>query len=263
MGLRWLAFILVLVTATAFADEQVRQVQEELRKRNLFFGDIDGQTTPELANALKHYQARKGFQATGTITDETATSLNVQPRLGSTAIATPLPDVPVLRSDRARELPPAQRDVLEQKADENPDLVPTPPPPAESPAPVQGVDAQRIHAYIDQYLRDSETSDIAAQTRYFAYPVEYFDHGAVGAAFVKKDVTNYVKRWTERKYVLEEPVTFTASPNEDEIAVEFPITFDVRNQKHAARGRTKNFWTLKAEGDELKIVAIREQRLRE
>lgn len=262
MGLRWLGFFFIFVAATAIADEQVRQVQEELRKRNLFFGDIDGQTTPELANALKRYQARKGFQATGTITAETATSLNVQARLAPTEVAPPLPDVPVLRSDRARELPPEQRDVLEQKAEENPDVAPTPPSPAEPP-PAQSVDAQRIRAYIEQYLRDGETFDIAAQTRYFDYPLAYFDHGKVGSAFVKKDVTNYVKRWPERKYVLEEPVNCVALPDDNEITVEFPISFDVRNQKHAARGRTKNFWTLKPEGDELKIVAIREQRLRE
>ena len=34
-------------------------------------------------------------------------------------------------------------------------------------------------------------------------------------------------------------------------------------KKYAASGRTKNWWTLRPEGDELKIVAIREQRLRE
>jgi hypothetical protein len=41
------------------------------------------------------------------------------------------------------------------------------------------------------------------------------------------------------------------------------MSFRVRNKKHAASGRTKNFWTIRAEGDDLKIVAIREQRLRE
>jgi hypothetical protein len=263
MCLRWLGFFLVLVTATAFADEQVRQVQEELRKRNLYFGDVDGQATPELANAIKRYQARKGFTVTGTIDVETATSLDVQPRIASARQPPALPDVPVLRSDRARELPQEQRAVLEQKAEENPDAVATPPPPAESPPPTQEVDAQSIKALIKQYLADSEGFDLAAQTRYFAYPVEYFDHGTVSAGFVDKDVANYVKRWPERKYQLQEPVRIAPATKDGEMQVEFPITFDVRNNKHVAKGRTRNFWTVRREGGDLKIVAIREQRLRE
>ena len=36
------------------------QVQEELRKRHLFFRDIDGRPSLEYAIALKRYQARQG-----------------------------------------------------------------------------------------------------------------------------------------------------------------------------------------------------------
>jgi len=259
---RWLCLLLVFVVTAAFADERVRQVQEELRKRNLYFSDVDGQTSADLANALKRYQTRKGFTVTGTISDETAVSLNVQLR---TAAGNPpaLPDVAVLRSDIARELPAQQRVALEDLAEENPDFVPTPAPPAESPPPAPGINPERITQMVQQYLRDCETSDIAAQTRYFAYPVEYFDHGSVGPAFVDRDVTNYVKRWPERKYTLTEPVSYVASTRDGETKVEFPISFDVRNKSHAAKGRTRNFWTIRPEGDDLKIISIREERLRE
>ncbi len=256
--MRWLCLALVLVVSSVFADEQVRQVQEELRKRNLYFGDIDGQARPELANALRRYQTRKGFAVTGTISDETATSLHVQP--SSVAKATVLPDVPILRSDAARELPQEQRIALEKQADLNPDLIPTPAPPAEAP-PSENY-SERIKSLIQQYLHDSEDDDIAAQTKYFNYPVAYFDHGAVGSDFVHKDVTNYVKRWPQRKYELLDPINFVAA-KDGEIVVRFPITFQVRNKNHTASGRTINFWTLRAEGDDLKIIAINEQRLGE
>ena len=45
------------------ADEQTRRAQEELRKRNLYFGDINGQMNRELTEALKRYQTRKGFNS--------------------------------------------------------------------------------------------------------------------------------------------------------------------------------------------------------
>src|ERR1041384_5313032 len=93
--------------AAARADETVRQVQEELRKRNLYFGNIDGQNTAVLADALKRYQARKGFAVTGTVDPDTATSLHVQ--VTPVVASAPLPDMPVLKSDTESALPDSQR----------------------------------------------------------------------------------------------------------------------------------------------------------
>src|SRR3954452_16905332 len=80
----------------ARADETVRQVQEELRKRNLYFGNIDGNSSPVLTDALKRYQTRKGFTVTGQVDKDTARSLHV---VTTTVATVSLPDVPVLKSD--------------------------------------------------------------------------------------------------------------------------------------------------------------------
>jgi len=255
-----LCVVLIGTAAPLRADEKVRQVQEELRKRNLYFGNVDGQESPELSGALKRYQTRKGFAVTGSVDDETATSLHIQ----TTAVsAGSLPDLPVLRSDAARELPAPQRLALERAADENADFAPSPFPPAEPPGPGQDLTPERVNKLVADYLHDAETDDVPAQVKYFAYPIEYFDHGRVDEQFVLKDVRNYLKRWPQRKYTLSQPVSFFAAGRENETIVEFLIAYDVRNKNHTASGRTKNWWTLRAEGDELKIVAIREQRLRE
>jgi hypothetical protein len=171
-----------------------------------------------------------------------------------------------LRSDTASALPEAQRAALEKQAEANPDLTPGPPPPAEPPAVGQDVSPERITKLVQDYLHDAETDDIPAQVRYFAYPVIYFDHGPQNGEFVTKDVQNYVQRWSQRKYTLLGPVTFFAG-EEGATNVEFSIAFEVQNParktKKTASGRTRNWWTLRPEGGDLKIVAIREQRLRE
>jgi hypothetical protein len=257
--------LLIAVPGTLRADEIVRQVQEELRKRNLYFGNIDGQETPELAAALKRYQKRKGFADTGKVDGETATSLHVQP--ATVASTTALPDGPVLKSDTASALPASQRLALQREAEEQPDLAPTPPPPAESPAPGQDLNPEQVKKLVQDYLRDAETQDVAAQVKYYAFPVRYFDHGEVSEKFVSRDTRNYLKHWPERKYTLSEPVNFFASDKEGETNIEFTIAFELQNKarkkKNRAFGRTKNWWTVRPEGGDLKIVAIREQRLRE
>ena len=260
-------FLLLLspLAELARADETMRQIQEELRKRNLYFGNIDGQSNPVLVDALKRYQSRKGFPVTGEVDRDTATSLHVET---TTVVASaPLPDVPVLKSDTASALPESQRLVLEREAEEKPDLTPSPPPPAESPPPGQDLSPERVNKFVQDYLRDGEGPDVPKQVSYFAFPVRYFDHGDVSQEFVTKDTSNYVKRWPERKYTLTGPVTFFASENKDETNVEFTIAFELhsgtRSTRNKAAGKTKNWWTLRPTGDELKIVAIKEARVRE
>jgi peptidoglycan hydrolase-like protein with peptidoglycan-binding domain len=69
------------------ADEQVRRLQEELRKRHLFYGNLDGEFTPALTTALSGYQTKKGFPVTGLLDSETCASLgiiNLPPRVAPT-----------------------------------------------------------------------------------------------------------------------------------------------------------------------------------
>jgi len=250
----------------ARADETVRQVQEELRKRNLYFGNIDGKISPALTDALKRYQTRKGFTVSGTVDNNTAVSLHI--RTTTAVAAVPLPDVPVLKSDTESALPESQRLALQREAEEKgDDLSPTPPPPAESPAASQDLTPDRVNKFVQDYLRDGEGPDVPAQVKYYGFPVRYFDHGLVTEQFVTRDTSDYVKRWPERKYTLIGPVSFFASGKEGETQVEFTISFELhsraRTTKNRAAGRTKNWWTVRMEGEEMKIVAIREERLRE
>jgi hypothetical protein len=188
-------------------------------------------------------------------------------QVAAVATAEPLPDMPVLKSDTASALAESQRLALQREAEEKPDLTPSPPPPAESPGPGQDLSPDRVNKFVENYLRDAEGPSVPAQINYYAFPVRYFDHGTVSEQFVAKDTGDYVKRWPERKYTLMGPANFFASGKEGETEIEFTIAFELRSAaratKNKAKGRTKNWWTVRVEGEEMKIVAIREERLRE
>src|SRR5256714_15328118 len=110
--------LLLSISSFAWADETVRQVQEELRKRNLYFGNIDGQSSPVLVDALKRYQARKGFTVTGKVDHDTAVSLHVETT--TVAAVPPLPHVPRLNSAPPRALPASERPAPPREAREKP-----------------------------------------------------------------------------------------------------------------------------------------------
>lgn len=258
----FMTVLVLLPSLLVRADEMTRRAQEELRKRNLYFGDVNGQMNSELASALKKYQMRKGFAETGQLDEETSRSLNIPYTASIKEPATVWPDVPVLKSDVARQLPEAERRVLEEKAEHTEVNSPTAPPPAESPAAAQDIKPEEITKFVQSYLRDAETDDVDLQIGYYDFPVEYFDHGRVGRDFVFKDTHDYVKRWPKRKYTLLGPVNFFGSDKEDETRVEFTISFSVAAKKRAVHGKTRNIWTVKHAGN-FRIIAIREQRLRE
>jgi Putative peptidoglycan binding domain len=255
--------LVALLAAQVLADEQTRRAQEELRRRNLYFGDIDGRSSAEFTGALKRYQTRKGLEATGQVNEETAKSLNIPLADSQKVSQQQWPDLPVLKSDVARAIPESQRAGLQEKAEAS-DPTPAPSVPAEPPTSGQSVTPDQVTKLVENYLHDAELDDVAAQVRYYGFPIEYFDHGSVDQSFVTKDTLSYCKRWPQRKYTLMAPVAFAASSQDEETLVEFTIAFTVKNQKHTATGHTKNFWTIKPAGNKaLKIVAIREERLRE
>ena len=76
---------LFLSLSEVVADEQVRRVQQELRKRHLFYADPNGQKGPALTVALKYYQAKKGFAPSGVIDPITLASLGISPSKPSVA----------------------------------------------------------------------------------------------------------------------------------------------------------------------------------
>lgn len=246
-----LSCLFIAAPAILGADETVRQVQEELRKRNLYFGNIDGQSTPEVISSLKRYQKRKGFPVTGTIDADTAASLHV-PLTASSLEAAPRAALSQVQSSSAT-VTDKEPPVLDLPAD--------PEPPAESPPPAQDISQDRVNKFVETYLRDGETNDVFLQAWFYQFPVQYFDYGLKDQKFVVQDIRYHVKDWPERKYALLAPPTFTAAGKEGEITVEFSIAYDRRDKKRIASGKAKYTWTVRAEGDDLRIVSISEELL--
>ena len=299
-------------SAVTLSAGDIREVQDELRKRNLFFGDLDGQMTPQLSGALKRYQKRKGFEPTGAIDGPTVASLQIR-SAGAAAVAatepqatTPADAQPVAAAPDAIGVStaPTQADAAKQETTTVADATTTisapettiaaetvaaseasstteaaaellaersgrswadlpvvPEPPAEaSPAPTE-LTSERVTRFVETYLSDGETDDIALQVWFYSFPVDYFQHGPVGQDFVVNDTRGYVKRWPKRKYRIVGPVNFAGSGKEGESTIEFTIDYTVGNNDGTKSGRTRNFWTVRANGEDMKIVAIREEHL--
>ena len=246
--------LLIFALAAAFlgvaklcADDATRQVQEELRKRNLFYGDIDGRQTSSLTAALKQYQERKGFPATGEIDADTLRSMGIS----ETGDGEQLPNVPVLRSDRGVGEGRDATDGLSSVAN--------PAPPADAPPPSR----DEMQAFIRAYLNACETPAVTDELSFYAGRVEYFDHGMVTRTYIRNELVAYGQQWPERQYTMGKALT--TSKRGLDLVVRCRIKFNLANgqQNRRASGETENDFTLARRKDmRLEIVGHREERIR-
>lgn len=244
------ALILFLLCALAgwsraFADEETRQVQEELRKRHLFFRDIDGRQTPEYAMALKRYQQRQGFAQTGYADEVTLYSLGIGEAAPPAEGARELPDLPVLKSDAALHEPRPTRPPVPTKAQNASDVA-----------------KAEIRNFLRRYFDACQSQSPDDELAFYAERVEYFDHGVVDKPYIRNELAVYDQRWPSRKYNLGDSLRIVRTGNNTIAKVR--IAFDVANPEHSrkANGRTDDTINLAKRGDSLEIVSIKETRVR-
>ncbi len=267
----------VLCVPLARADEVTRQVQEELRRRNLYFGDVDGRRTEQVAAALRRYQQRKGFTPTGETDEVTLRSLTLlppAPRIAaltatptasasqfSIAAATTWPDATILRSDEARRSPTPPDT---QPIDTDPTPTPTVAPPPAAVALHWPSDAT-VRSFLADYLRAGESNDTETQMPFYGERVDYLNEGEVDRHFIHKDIDGYDRHWPERHFALIDPITLSASPDHDpdKIVVNFHYRFAVKRPHAAPQGEMVNTYTLqRIEPDRFRIVGMSESRVR-
>jgi len=232
-------------SSPAFADEETRQVQEELRKRHLFFRDIDGRQSQEYSMALKRYQQRQGFAQTGYADEITLYSLGIGEAAPPAEGARDLPDLPVLKSDAALHEPRPTRPPVPTKEQNAGDVA-----------------KAEIRNFLRRYFDACESQNPDDELAFFAERVEYFDHGVVDKPYIRNELAVYDQRWPNRKYDLGDSLRVVRIGNNT--IAKIRVAFDVANAEHSrkANGRTDGTFNLAKRGDSLEIVSIKEARVR-
>ena len=64
-------------SAVAWADDFTRAVQQRLKDRGFYYGDVDGQSGSETSAAIRRYQIRYGLKVNGELNQETLNSLGL------------------------------------------------------------------------------------------------------------------------------------------------------------------------------------------
>ncbi|MEO7934008.1 MAG: peptidoglycan-binding domain-containing protein [Chthoniobacterales bacterium] len=285
-----LLLTLLLLAGTARADEQVRAVQEELRRRNVYFGDIDGQRSTELEQATRRYQKRKGFAENGSEDHDTLRSLGLLPRSPDEAPPKELdwPAEPILKSDAKIDVAAEAQQIGAETgvapASIAPEKIPAEKTSASAakakrskPSGVQPVvlqserktsqSSQRMETvelvrFVKNYLKAVSRNDTHNELQFYADHVSYFANGVVDRRIVESSLKRYYQRWPSRKYIIGPVLGISWNSRRGEIVMTYRVNFTLKNHGKVVRGQTENRITINAATADPRIVAIEEHRVR-
>ena len=149
------------------ANDTTRQVQEELRKRRLYNGNIDGQHSPELGIALKRYQERKSFPASGVADTQTLRALGIVESTATPPAESANPAAAISSITGNINLAPPSR--------------------------------EELHEFMRRYLAALESDDVSDELALCAPHVDYFAHGIVPKTNVGDELIAHDNLWPQRR----------------------------------------------------------------
>ena len=279
--------------------DNLRAVQEKLRDTGLYFGEIDGAYSSELAAALGRYQIRNGLPITGQLDAETSKALGAKPA----AVASSPTDQRrtsetwerLRKSDKefpgktVWRAPSPSSNETENTAGSPPQSAPAATAPAmqsaesspqESPAagaqvfsenqgpastplptgsPASEMSEERVRDYVGAFVLAGLDPQVGAEAAFFADRVRYYNEGTKDREKIREDLKRYDSRWPGRKFWLAGHIT--VEPQTDKrVRVTFPLRYELRNGAKHSSGKVAKTLVLEQAGDDLQIVAVNERK---
>jgi peptidoglycan hydrolase-like protein with peptidoglycan-binding domain len=258
--------------------DNVRAVQMKLRDDGLYFGEIDGAYSSELAAALGRYQIRNGLPITGQLDVETSKALGARPAVATSsgndsartsetwqrlrtgnqktvnnARVTPSPDAEPPRAPvTSAQSSPAATDATIQ-----PETQPIGSPSTESST--TNISMERLRDYVGAFVLAGLDPQVGAEAAFFADRVQYYDDGVMDREKIRQDLERYNARWPKRRFWLAGDIS--VEPQSDKrVRVTFPLKYELRKGAKHASGKVNKTLVLEPAGDDLQIVAVNERK---
>jgi hypothetical protein len=269
-------------SSDGWAGANVREVQEKLRERGFYSGEIDGVYSTELAAALTRYQIRNGLAITGQLDLETSDALGAKPAVTANAVSREQSSGTWRQLRRGEQQ--ARNDTrVARSADVNETVVsPTGVPPqstsslaapissgsmkrASAPAATAAgssdgdISTERVRDYVGAFVLAGLDPQVGAEADFFADRVQYYDEGTIDRKKIRRDLQRYAARWPKRRFWLAGDVTVKPQ-NGNSVLVTFPLGYELRNGRKQSSGKIAKTIVLEPTGDDLQIVAVNERK---
>jgi hypothetical protein len=245
----WLLLLLVLSAIGSLrADSQIAAVQEMLKARGFYYGEINGEKNNETAAAITRFQVRSGIEVTGELNEETLRSLGLE---ASQPVEPNAADHSRTGIEAWRALREQDRKFLEQITSSQPT--------AEKRE--QILEAAQVRDFVAGFVVAGISEDVEAELQFYAEKADYYESGVVSKDFIRNDILRYNQKWPTRRYWLDGDISILSGFEADPIEVRYQIKYAVKNQQKENSGTAIKTLKLKRAGDGLEITSVREKTL--
>lgn len=240
----------------------------------------------ETHSAIRRFQIHDGLAVTGELDGATAKALGVAPAAPGNPVAATT-TLPVERgvsagtprdAERASAAPvpsstPIDRMQIQPTPEppvpraEAPRAAPSLAPPRPQPSAARGASHRSLdseaNAFVDKYLVTGASPDVESEVSLYDERVEYFNNGLVNRDFIRRDTTNYRRRWPRRDYLLEgKPAIIKAGADGNSATLRFRIRYQVRAGLQTTAGHTESTMQIvRGEDGTFRIVSVKETSL--
>ena len=264
-----------------WADTNVRMVQEKLREVGLYFGEIDGAYSTELAAALGRYQIRNGLPITGQLDEATSKALGAKPAVTTTQTKSseawrrlrsgerqtsidlqhgPLPGAsPASQSSTEISSRPTLAATAAVASNNSQPVSPPATIVKETNSSPGGINMESLRDYVGAFVLAGLDPHVGSETEFFADRVQYYDEGVIGREKIRKDLQRYAAHWPDRRFWLDGEIKVDPQ-NGNRVRVTFPLRYDLRNGAKHSSGKIDKTLVLQPTGDNLQIVAVNERK---
>ena len=265
--------------------DNVRAVQAKLHDSGLYFGEIDGAYSSELAAALGRYQIRNGLPITGQLDVETSKALGVKPAVtsssandqartfeawerlrksdeqfpGKTVWRAPSPSAN--KTGITTGTPPGSTPAASAAIASENEKPASAPPTTAATSPTPDFSTERLRDYVGAFVLAGLDPQVGAETAFFADRVQYYNEGMKDREKIREDLKRYDARWPQRQFRLTGGINVEPQ-TDNRVRVTFPLKYELRNGAKHASGKINKTLILESSGDDLQIIAVNERKIK-
>jgi peptidoglycan hydrolase-like protein with peptidoglycan-binding domain len=234
-----------------FADAQIAAVQEILKSRGFYHGEVNGENNNETAAAITRFQVRGGLEVTGALNEETLRLLGLQPvqAVEPNAEAHSQQRIEAWRALRERDREFLRQTTSSQPTDQGQEQI----------LEVSSID--QVRDFVAGFVVAGIGPDVEAELQFYAEKADYYDSGYVSKDFIRKDILRYNQKWPLRRYWLEGDVNILNALEADPIEVRYQIRYSVKSAQKERSGTAIKTLKLQKTRDGLEITSVREKTL--
>jgi hypothetical protein len=116
-----------------------------------------------------------------------------------------------------------------------------------------------LRDYVAAFVLAGLDKNVGAETEFFADRVKYYDSGTMDREKIREDLKRYDEKWPERHFWITGNITVEPQ-SDNRVRVTFPLGFKLRNANKTLSGKLNKSLVLEANGEDLQIVAVNEQK---